>query len=77
MAGSDLLGPKPPVRRRAMMHAVDQGTAPGMMPGWRNSNGGHFKCPKCGHDAGWLFDMTDTEIRRGVPCPKCNGGDDE
>ncbi|WP_419737909.1 hypothetical protein [Ruegeria sp.] len=49
----------PPRMRRVMMHADDRGQAPGLMPGWRTAKG-------------WLFDMTDSEVRRGVPCPVCN-----
>lgn len=68
----DLFGK--PARRppRVMMHATDAGQAPGMMPGWRRPTGGYFVCGRCGHDAGWLFDMTFNEVRRGVPCPICN-----
>ena len=62
----------PPRKRIVRMHATDVGQAPGMMEGWRTAKGGHFVCGKCGHDAGWLFDMTNTEIRRGLPCPECN-----
>lgn len=43
-----------------------------MMEGWRTPKGGHFVCQKCGHDAGWRFDMQDSEVRRGLPCPLCN-----
>lgn len=75
MASVDLLGPIPRKPRRIMMHAVDIGQAPGMMPGWTSANGGKFVCRLCGHDAGWLSNMTETEIRRGVPCPVCNEAD--
>ena len=69
---ADLFGPviRPP--RVVRMRAVDHGQAPGMMPGWRTSAGAHFRCRKCGHDDGWSFDMTPTEICRGLPCPSCN-----
>ena len=73
MAAADLFGPRPRAPRRVMMHAVDTGHAPGTMPGWRTAKGAHFKCTTCGHDSGWLFDMQDSEVRRGVPCPACNG----
>lgn len=69
---ADLFGPQPRAPRRVMMHATDTGQAPGTMPGWRTAKGAHFQCPRCGHDAGWLFDMQDSEVRRGVPCPECN-----
>lgn len=75
MARVDLFGPIPRKPRRVMMHAVDIGQAPGMMPGWTSAKGGEFVCRRCGHEAGWLFDMTETEIRRGVPCPVCNEGE--
>lgn len=67
----DLFGPMPRKPRVVRMHAIDHGEAPGLMPGWRTAQGGHFKCSRCGHDAGWLFDLTATEIRRGLPCPVC------
>ncbi len=69
---ADLFGPKPRAPRRVMMHAIDTGEAHGSMLGWRTSKGARFKCRRCGHDAGWLFDMQDSEVRRGVPCSKCN-----
>jgi len=69
------LFPRPPRKpRRVIMKSVDQGEAPGKMPGWRTTSGGHFVCQKCGHDDGWSFDMTWSEIMRGLPCPKCNEG---
>lgn len=72
-ACGDLFGyTKPRAKPRVMMHAIDVGQAPGKMPGWRTTKGAHFVCQKCGHDAGWLFDMQDSEVRRGVPCPLCN-----
>lgn len=58
--------------RIVRMHAVDTGDAPGLLPGWRTTGGGDFVCRRCGHEAGWLFDMSPSEIRRGVPCPVCN-----
>ncbi|MBN9067066.1 MAG: hypothetical protein J0H60_11570 [Rhizobiales bacterium] len=56
-----------------MMKATDHGEAPGLMPGWRTAEGARFECAKCGHDEGWHFDMKPSEIRRGLPCPNCNG----
>ncbi len=69
---SDLFGPRARAPRRVMMHAIDTGEAPGLATGWKTTKGGHFRCPRCGHDAGWLFDMQDSEVRRGLPCPQCN-----
>lgn len=71
---TDLFGPIPRKPRVILMHAIDHGEAPGLMPGWRTAQGGHFKCSRCGHDAGWQFDLTSTEIRRGIPCPVCTEG---
>lgn len=35
-----------------------------------------FSCQTCGHDTGWIKDTrTVTENKRGIPCPKCNGGE--
>lgn len=70
---TDLFGPLPSKPRQVRMHAIDTGHAPGLMPGWRTAMGGYFLCQRCGHDDGWSFDMTPTEIRRGLPCPVCNG----
>lgn len=56
------------------MRAIDHGEAPSLMPGWKTANGAHFRCWRCGHDAGWLFNMSVSEVRRGVPCPECNEG---
>lgn len=67
----DLFGPLPRKPRIKRMHAIDHGEAPGLMPGWHTAQGGHFVC-KCGHDAGWQFNLTPSEIRRGLPCPVCN-----
>lgn len=34
-----------------------------------------FKC-RCGHDTGWIIwnrrEITVSEAKRGLPCPKCN-----
>lgn len=68
----DLFGPRPSKPRQVRMQAIDTGQAPGLMPGWRTSMGGHFRCQRCGHDDGWSFDMMPSEIRRGLPCPVCN-----
>jgi len=58
-----------------MMHATDWGQARGTKPGWRTDKGGYFTCARCGFEAGWVFDMTYTEILRGLPCPVCNGSE--
>ena len=66
----------PPRRRLILMHAVDRGEAPGMMPGWRSPEGARFRCSRCGHDSGWLFDLGERDLRRGLlPCPVCNAPD--
>lgn len=32
-----------------------------------------FRCPRCGHNTGWIIDeWTVAENRRGLPCPNCN-----
>ncbi len=64
-ASPDLFpGTKPPrAKPRVMMHMIDAGWAVGSI--------GRFKCGQCGHDSDWI-DATDTDLRRGVPCPACN-----
>lgn len=61
----DLFGPRPNKPRRVLMLAYDAGEFP---------DGGQcaaFTCRKCGHDSGFIY-ATKAEIRRGVPCSKCN-----
>lgn len=55
------LFPSPKSPRLIRMHASDH------MEG-----GGYFSCSKCGHVEGWLVGLSISEVRRGVPCPKCN-----
>jgi hypothetical protein len=53
---------------RVMAHVVDAG-----------AEAARFACSRCGWDSDWLIqEFTDTEIRRGVPCERCNvaGGND-
>lgn len=77
MAVMDLFrGSLPRRPRRVLMTAVDIGQAPGMMPEWQTSKGAHWVCSRCGHDAGWLFNMSNTEIRNKVACPVCSPGGD-
>jgi len=45
------------------------------MSEWGETTNGYFTCARCGHDAGWLLDMTYTEVLRGLPCPVCNGSE--
>jgi len=72
---ADLFGDTPVRRpRRVMMHATDTGQPPYSMPHWRTDKGGHFECQRCGHVHGWQFNMTESEIWRGLPCPTCNKG---
>lgn len=68
----DLFGARPKRRRRVMMHATDVGQPPYSMKGWRTDKGGFFECKRCGHVAGWRFNMVESEIWRGIPCPICN-----
>lgn len=64
---------KPPrARPRVMMKMTDAGNAGYRLTGWKTDRGANFECLKCGHDDGWTFNLTITEIRRGLPCPKCN-----
>jgi len=72
----DLFGPVPRKPPTIRMRAIDHGQAPGLMSGWETAQGAHFRCWRCGHDAGWQFNLSVGEIRRGLPCPVCNGGGD-
>lgn len=56
---------KPKARRRVLMHVRDHGS--GMV---------QFECARCSHNTGWLGcdeDDSVTKLKRGRPCPKCNG----
>lgn len=52
-----------PTKRRVMMHHTDAG--PGS-PNWAE-----FVCKRCGWDESY-GDVSEEELRRGIPCPKCN-----
>lgn len=73
MSAIDLFGAVTPKPRMVRMHAVDAGQAGYMMPGWKTEKGADFVCQRCGYEAGWIFNLSDSEVRRGVPCPRCNG----
>lgn len=34
----------------------------------------HFECPHCGYDDDWTYQTeSNSEAKRGRPCPACNG----
>jgi len=71
MTKTNLFPSAPRRPRRVLMHVVDAGE-------WYGGNGKgiQFSCQTCGHDTGWIKDTrTVTENKRGIPCPKCNGGE--
>lgn len=67
---TECLFPKTTLPRRKnkrLMHVTDAG-------GTDEGHHIHFKCDHCGHDNGWgvYRSKTITELKRGLPCPKCN-----
>ena len=50
--------------RRLLAHAVDAGLM-------ESTPGARFECSRCGWESGWI-PASDTDVRRGVPCPTCN-----
>lgn len=57
---------KPPRQApRVLMHFIDVGYIDGL------GQAAQFECPRCGYESGWER-ATDTQIGRGIPCPKCN-----
>ncbi len=64
------LFPKP-LRKspRVLMHVYDAGDGGG------GKTAAVFKCKTCGYVSDWLTVDTVTEAKRGLPCPKCNVGD--
>jgi hypothetical protein len=53
------------MRRRVLMHFTDVGYIDGL------GQAATFACKRCGFKSDWQG-ASDTEIRRGVPCPSCN-----
>ncbi len=71
-----LLFPKeelPRTPRLIRMHPVDAGydVCGGYEPGRHSVK---FQCPKCKFVPGWA-EVTISEARKGIPCPKCNEGE--
>lgn len=59
-------------KRRVLMHVIDAGPDTGPSdPG--DTDLVRLGCSKCGHETCWQR-MLVTEAKRGMPCPKCNGG---
>ena len=56
---------KPPRLKR--MHVIDAGEIQG-------ERAARFYCERCGTETGWM-PCGMTEIRRGIPCPECNGSE--
>jgi hypothetical protein len=67
MTGDLFTKEQAPRHRRAprkLMHVVDAGSDYGHV---------HMICGHCGYDDGWkVYEATLTELKRGLPCPKCN-----
>jgi hypothetical protein len=61
---AEMFSKLPRAKPRVMMHWLDAGHD-------GESALGNFQCPKCHFVAGWIR-ATETEMRRGVPCPNCN-----
>ena len=57
----------PRAPRRALMHFTDVGYIDGL------GQAAIFACKRCGFESDWQG-ASDTEVRRGVPCPRCNAG---
>lgn len=36
-----------------------------------------MECAKCGSESGWIKFRTITEVKRGIPCERCNSGEDK
>lgn len=61
---------KPRAKPLKRAHIVDAGEGQGDHP-----YGAAFECQRCGWESKWCCFKTSNEIRRGVPCPNCNGGE--
>lgn len=62
--------PKPKQKRQNRLkraHMIDAGVG---MPGF--PFGARFQCDRCNWESEWICHETETEIRKGQPCPSCN-----
>jgi len=64
----EIAPPKVRAVRVWRMHAIDLGHNPCVGPSYMAL----YKCNFCGTRSEWKTASTYTEIRRGIPCPKCN-----
>lgn len=62
---TELFGQKPRRPRQWRMHVLDAGTRHAELMV-------RFLCVRCGHETDWMYDLTITEAKRGIPCPVCN-----
>ena len=61
---------KPHVPRRVLMHVYDVCTA--NCEGEKGEPVGvRMQCARCSHMTDWI-DLTVTEAKRGIPCPRCS-----
>jgi len=58
----------PPAPRVTRMRVIDAGHGSG------SEQLVHYRCWRCGHDAGWWTYDTVSAAKRGAPCPDCNRG---
>lgn len=63
----ELLERTPRRMRGQLMHVCDAGCGEGKPVV-------QFQCAKCEYQSGWYTFDTMTAAKRGLPCPKCNGG---
>lgn len=59
---------RPKVPRVVRMHVIDAGV---------NDCAGdpivvQYRCSRCNYESEWMTARTDTEVKRGIPCPNCN-----
>lgn len=60
--------------RKWLMHFYDVGPSPYVSESGKEAFYVHWKCKRCGHDDDWShFEGTVSDVKRGIPCPKCNG----
>lgn len=63
----------PRSQRKKRMRLQDVGASPFPSESGKEAFYVSWKCPHCEHDAGWQhFEGTVSDVKRGIPCPKCN-----
>jgi len=65
----NMFGPRPRMKPRKLMYFIDVGAC----PSGDYNNVARFKCKRCDYQSPWIYELKTAQVKRGLPCPKCNG----